>query len=248
MTAPLPANSYAWFHIAVCRKANEVTMFLNGRRVANLSVAGKKLLNSPSPMYLGVRKYAHVDRFFEGRIRGFHASTAAKYTANFNPPVKLTKDDKTLVLFNFAGASGRTVVDESGNHRDGLLEGAKLVSLKPVEAALASPPRRDGAGEPVPQPEKAPPPQAVKAAGNDSRPPAAQAVRIPESSWFATIDRQAPFACSGQTNSFFADDRSLRTELAWEKSPALAAKKARAEGKLVFLIHVSGNFEDPGFT
>jgi len=248
MTAPLPANSYAWFHIAVCRNANDVMMFLNGRRVANLSVAGKKLLNSPSPMYLGVRKYAHVDRFFEGQIRGFHASTAAKYTANFNPPVKLTKDDKTLVLFNFAGASGRTVVDESGNHRNGVLEGAKLVPSRSVEAAVANPARRDGGGETAPPPEKAPSPAAVKTPGNETRPPAAQSVRIPEKSWFATIERQAPFACSGQTNSFFADDRSLRTELTWEKSPALAAEKARAEGKLVFLIHVSGNFEDPGFT
>jgi len=249
MTAPLPANSYAWFHIAACRNANDVMMFLNGRRVANLSVAGKKLLNSPSPMYLGVRKYAHVDRIFEGQIRGFHASATAKYTANFNPPVKLTKDDKTLVLFNFAEASGRTVIDESGSHRNGVLEGAKLVPSRSVEAALASPARRDGVGEPASQPENAPLPQAVKAAGNETRPPAvAKSVRIPESSWFETVDRQPPFACSGQINSFFADDRSLRTELAWEKSPALAAEKARAEGKLVFLIHVSGNFEDPGFT
>ncbi len=43
-------------------------------------------------------------------------------------------------------------------------------------------------------------------------------------------------------------NRSLDTALTWAKSPAEAAGEASREGKLVFLIHVSGNFEDPGFT
>ena len=45
-----------------------------------------------------------------------------------------------------------------------------------------------------------------------------------------------------------AINRSLNTALTWAKSPAEAAEQANREGKLVFLIHVSGNFEDPGFT
>ena len=77
LTAPIPANSYARFHVAICRHDDDLTMFLNGRRVGDLSVAGKKLLNSPSPMYLGVRKHAWANRTFEGQIRGFHASAAA---------------------------------------------------------------------------------------------------------------------------------------------------------------------------
>ena len=31
-------------------------------------------------------------------------------------------------------------------------------------------------------------------------------------------------------------------------TPAEAAKQAKKEGKLVFVLHVSGNFEDPRFT
>jgi len=30
--------------------------------------------------------------------------------------------------------------------------------------------------------------------------------------------------------------------------PAAAAKQAKKEGKLVFVLHISGNFEDPRFT
>ncbi len=44
------------------------------------------------------------------------------------------------------------------------------------------------------------------------------------------------------------EDRKLQTALNWSLSVNDAALEATEEGKLVFLIHVSGNFESPGFT
>jgi hypothetical protein len=38
------------------------------------------------------------------------------------------------------------------------------------------------------------------------------------------------------------------TSLHFEKTPSDAAKKALKEEKLVFVLHVSGNFEDSEFT
>lgn len=38
------------------------------------------------------------------------------------------------------------------------------------------------------------------------------------------------------------------TAIDWEGSPAAAAKKAREDKKLVFVLHVSGHFEDAAFT
>ena len=38
------------------------------------------------------------------------------------------------------------------------------------------------------------------------------------------------------------------TSIVWEGSPAEAAKRAEKEEKLVFVLHVSGEFEDPKFT
>ena len=86
-------------------------------------------------------------------------------------------------------------------------------------------------------------------------PTALAAWRLPESpasaapvktSWFAAADASA----SSQETSepVCSADRSLHTALIWSKSPDEASALARREGKLVFLIHVSGNFEDPGFT
>ena len=43
-------------------------------------------------------------------------------------------------------------------------------------------------------------------------------------------------------------DRSLDTSLSWARSVNEAAEQAEADGKLVFVIHVSGDFEQPEFT
>ena len=72
---------------------------------------------------------------------------------------------------------------------------------------------------------------------------------LPNKPWFALdkLTAEEP-SSSGESQEVCAVNRSLNTALVWAKSPAEAAVQARREGKLVFLIHVSGNFEDPGFT
>lgn len=76
-------------------------------------------------------------------------------------------------------------------------------------------------------------------------PEPAVAPRLVES-WFAVGDvEKVPLADATEVCSA---DRSLKTALMWARSPEEAASQANRERKLVFLIHVSGNFEDPGFT
>jgi hypothetical protein len=41
---------------------------------------------------------------------------------------------------------------------------------------------------------------------------------------------------------------SYGTSVVWAGTPSEAAAKAKEEQKLVFVLHVSGNFEDPTFT
>ena len=55
-----------------------------------------------------------------------------------------------------------------------------------------------------------------------------------------------PAQCSDGTCQ--AQTRSLGTVLDWAETPAEAYREATESEKLVFLIHVSGNFEIPGFT
>jgi hypothetical protein len=43
-------------------------------------------------------------------------------------------------------------------------------------------------------------------------------------------------------------NKSYGTSVEWSGSPSEAAAKAKADQKLVFVLHVSGHFEDPKFT
>lgn len=74
-------------------------------------------------------------------------------------------------------------------------------------------------------------------------------VRAPGNSWFSLAGATAD--CDSGTCKLIpvkTADRKLNTTLEWSASPQLAAEQAVREGKLVFLIHVSGNFSQPGFT
>ena len=42
--------------------------------------------------------------------------------------------------------------------------------------------------------------------------------------------------------------QSYGTSIEWSGSPSEAAARAKKEEKLVFVLHVSGHFEDPKFT
>jgi hypothetical protein len=74
-------------------------------------------------------------------------------------------------------------------------------------------------------------------------------VRLREKSWFETAAdevRCESGLCARPPTQ--PTDRKLNTALVWSTSPEAAAEEARRDGKLVFLIHVSGNFAQPGFT
>jgi hypothetical protein len=59
----------------------------------------------------------------------------------------------------------------------------------------------------------------------------------------SAVAQDAPSSkCKGCGNDKYG------TTIEWEGSPTEAAKLAKAEEKLVFILHVSGNFEDPRFT
>jgi hypothetical protein len=45
-----------------------------------------------------------------------------------------------------------------------------------------------------------------------------------------------------------AKDSCFGTSVQFEDTPSAAARKALKEHKLVFVLHVSGHFEDPRFT
>jgi len=151
---------------------------------------------------------------------------------------------------------------------EGLENAGKIPEKKPIEPAhvppSALPAGIDGAADKTGTPAVArssgpPVPKAapVRVVSEDADPfklsPPAVSVPapfvLPEKPWFALEElvTSEPESCQA-TEAVCAANRSLNTALTWARSPAEAAEQARRDGKLVFLIHVSGNFEDPGFT
>jgi hypothetical protein len=55
------------------------------------------------------------------------------------------------------------------------------------------------------------------------------------------VEKKAPATCKPPT-------ALLGTSVEFVDNPATAARTAAREDKLLFILHVSGNFEDPGFT
>jgi hypothetical protein len=70
----------------------------------------------------------------------------------------------------------------------------------------------------------------------------------PASNWFDITAGDGACANGNCLAPVRSLDRKLNTALTWSATPEAAAAQANREGKLVFLIHVSGNFAQPGFT
>lgn len=60
--------------------------------------------------------------FFAGALDDVRISSSARYTVNFTPPASLPAPDaNTLAQWAFNEGSGQTIVDTSGNGRNGVL-------------------------------------------------------------------------------------------------------------------------------
>ena len=60
--------------------------------------------------------------------------------------------------------------------------------------------------------------------------------------WLSSVQAAAPKSADSETCGEYG------TSVHFEKTPSDAAAKARKEEKLVFVLHVSGDFENPEFT
>jgi len=64
----------------------------------------------------------------------------------------------------------------------------------------------------------------------------------------ATLVAVSMVAAAGADKQPKATCGSHGTTIDFVDTPTEAAKQAKTEGKLVFVLHISGNFEDPRFT
>lgn len=133
--------SGAALHLAVCRKGDWLTMSANGQPVARKNLRGVSVVMSPTPIYLGGRRYAPADRKFRGDIQAFRISDKSRYgTSRFKPPISLKADKHCLVLYDFRQQSDKTkAVDLSEHKRHGTLNNVFLQVSAGTETAKKKP-------------------------------------------------------------------------------------------------------------
>ena len=125
-----------WEHVALAKSRDWVRIFLNGMRVAEKRCAGMRFNTSPTPLYLGARRFAHDDRNTEQDLRAFRLSRGARYTEEFDPPQEFTEDDTTLVLLDFSGDNDAHLRDLGGGDHHGSASGTRWIrALDPERVA-----------------------------------------------------------------------------------------------------------------
>ena len=128
-----------------------------------------------------------------------------------------------------------------------VLAASKSETPAPVLVAQISPPPAAVEPQPAPAPLKETPPPAVAelvpAVQAKLAPPPEPAPPEPPVPAPAPPPEPAP-----PQPPPAAESTSCGTSVHFVASPQAAARRAEEEGKLVFTLHVSGNFEDPGFT
>lgn len=126
----IPLKRPEWNHVAVGRKKGTLVLFFNGITIAQSPLGGFTLVESPTPMYLGVRAHALENRKMNGYIAKFAVSQTFRFPQGPKPGLAFKNDKLTLLLLSLDGQQGGVVNDLTGNGHLGVLRDAEIVHVE----------------------------------------------------------------------------------------------------------------------
>ena len=128
-TAQIPAAQ--WTHLAGVFDNSSLTLYVNGTRTASVPASGQRGLN-PLPLFLGANPDARSNptQILKGELREARLSKSVRYTADFSPQKRLSRDDETVFLFHCDRLVGPFLPSDSSNALNGVLTG-KLAITSP---------------------------------------------------------------------------------------------------------------------
>jgi hypothetical protein len=90
-----------WTHLAGVFTGKELLLFVNGKQAARVPAEGKRT-STGLPLYLGAEPNAkgQPNRFLKGLLDEVRLSSVARYTADFTPEKRHTRDAQTVHLFH----------------------------------------------------------------------------------------------------------------------------------------------------
>lgn len=108
-----------WYHLAVTRDSTGTRrMFVNGSLVSTQTNA-PNATNSSGRVNLG-RAGDNNSEYFRGMIDAVRISNIARYTSSFTPPTSnYPVLPNTIALYYLDSGTGQTLIDSSGNNRNG---------------------------------------------------------------------------------------------------------------------------------
>ncbi|HEX7793571.1 MAG TPA: LamG-like jellyroll fold domain-containing protein, partial [Vicinamibacterales bacterium] len=115
------ADLNVWHHVAVTRDAsNTARIFIDG--VLRGTTANTAVPKSSNGAF-GIGEAADaLTEYFNGLIDEVRISTVARYATSFTPStMNFAADANTVALYHLDESSGQTVIDSSGNNRNGVL-------------------------------------------------------------------------------------------------------------------------------
>lgn len=117
------------FHVAVCRKGKSLSLWIGGKLAGKLDVSKLTPINSNDCIYLGSSPQTPLFRYLNAEIFGLRISTVSRYSKCFTPKLPDGSDGETVVFYDLTKTPIDRLIDLSANHRDGMLEGAKILDL-----------------------------------------------------------------------------------------------------------------------
>src|SRR4029450_12966701 len=129
-----PVLGDRWHHWAIVRAGKQLRLFVDGQSRAALPLDDSYAIRSPT-LLLGGRDNGQ-DPHLRGMIREVRVSGIARYTQSFHPPLRLVKDEQTLVLPRFEAAGSDRLEDLSGHGHHGSRGTAQWLPLSQDEGIV----------------------------------------------------------------------------------------------------------------
>ena len=138
LTMPYEFPVSQWVHVAVVRKGDKWTLFVNGQ-AAKTETNAIALPDPAAPLKLGLAEGGGSDAW-PGEIRQVRLSSTAQYTTNFVPASSLASDSATLALWKLQDGGGLKAKDSGPNGLHGDLVGSASWTKDSCEVCPAGQP------------------------------------------------------------------------------------------------------------
>jgi len=114
ITYAVSLTANVWYHLAVVKQANTLTLYLDGLAVGSVSIANTTYEDSGEQLWIGAGH--ELSNYVNGYIDEVRISNTARYTANFTPAATpFVNDANTLMLLHMDGTNGSTTFTDDNS-------------------------------------------------------------------------------------------------------------------------------------